>query len=396
MKDMLRLATLAVTCCASVTMAADLDLQVNCLTTSVGPDGTVLFEIEGQVTAATNGLALFGVDVTVTGPSVIDHSADIAITPAVGTITNFFVNPGGLTNPAGFGGTPNGTLDSLLQVGGSQNTINNPGPSPPAPTAWPITENVALNAFTLLGEGSISLLGATAGTYTITLSAEFGNVLTNLNVAPDFWSVAQATIINVGSSCQFSVTVVQPAINTVDSVVDHGAGGLPLAMTNLLPGIEPVEPRLNGITQVVVEFTEVMDPATLIPANVKIEDETLVLHSGNVTAVTVSGGDTIATIDMTVLPDQHCYTIDLAGMTEAGGGGFGVPADGQVQIIAQKGDANRDGAVSSADAASVKQRVGQPVGVVGPQYDINPDGFVTSADFASVKQRLGQTAPVCP
>ncbi len=396
MKDVLRLATLAVMCCVSATMAADLELKVTSLTPSVGPDGTVLFEIEGQVTAATNGLALFGVDVTVTGPSVIDHSADITITPEVTTITNFFVNPGGLTNPAGFGGTPTGANDSLLQVGGSQNTINNPGPSPPAPTAWPITENVALGSFTLLGEGSISLSGATPGAYTITLSAEFGNVLTTENFAPDFWSVAQATIVNAGSSCQFTVSVVVPAIDTVDSYVDHGAGGLPLAMTGLGVGIEPVEPRLSGISQVAVAFLDPMDPATLIPANVSILDENLTDYSGNVTGVTATVGNTVATIDMTALPDQHCYTIDLAGMTEAGGGGWGAPEDGQLQIIALVGDANRDAVVSSADAGSVGQRLGMLVGTSGPQYDINNDGAVSSGDDSSVSQRIGRVAPVCP
>ena len=89
-------------------------------------------------------------------------------------------------------------------------------------------------------------------------------------------------------------------------------------------------------------------------------------------------------------------TLDQASMTRVGGGGFSAPEDGQVQIIALVGEANRDAAISSANAASVKQRLRQTVRATGPQQDINNDGSISSADVGAVKQRLGGTARACP
>ena len=110
MKGLVCLVALAVACCAGVTMAADVSLRVTCVTTEVDPNGTAEFIIEGNVSTGDNqGLALFGVDVTVTGPMAIDHDADITIDASTGGIATYFVNPGGLTNPVGFGGTPTGT-----------------------------------------------------------------------------------------------------------------------------------------------------------------------------------------------------------------------------------------------------------------------------------------------
>ena len=60
------------------------------------------------------------------------------------------------------------------------------------------------------------------------------------------------------------------------------------------------------------------------------------------------------------------------------------------------GDVNRDVGVSSSDAASVKQRLGQAVDAGNFLFDVNADGAISSADAASVKQRLGNVAPSCP
>ena len=62
-----------------------------------------------------------------------------------------------------------------------------------------------------------------------------------------------------------------------------------------------------------------------------------------------------------------------------------------------EGDVNRDGAVGTPDASSIKARLEESATVVGAQYDVNRDCSVSSADKSSVIGRLGNLAPVpCP
>ena len=60
------------------------------------------------------------------------------------------------------------------------------------------------------------------------------------------------------------------------------------------------------------------------------------------------------------------------------------------------GDANDDGGVSSADAGSISQRLGQQTDAANFRHDVNADGAISSADSASATQRLGNVSPVCP
>lgn len=360
MKGIVSLATLAVVCCATATMGADVSLRVTCTTPSPGPNDTVGFIIEGNASTGDNqGLALFGLDVTVTGPTVIDHDLDMTIAAPTGSIATYFVNPGGLTNPAGFGGTPTGPADSLMQVGGAANTINNTSP-PAAPTAWPVPTGMAQGAWTTLAEGSIALSGATDGIHTITLSDAFANVLITLHATPNYWEVAQASIVDGGMSDTFTVSsvVVPPVIDAVASLVTHGGTERPLAMYEL-PFGEPSEPRLAGVEKVEVTFEAALDPATVVFGNVAIRDS-LGNPVGATVAVTPSAGDTVVTIDITsgALANAECYTFDLNGMQSVEGDDFVAPEDGQFQIIALVGDVDRDAVVSTADNSSVKSRLG--------------------------------------
>jgi hypothetical protein len=375
-------------------MAADLDLKVTCLTTDPGPNDTVYFQIEGEVSSSgCEGLALFGVDVTVTGPTVIDHDLDITITAPAGDM-DYFVEPDGLTNPAGFGGTPTAAVDSLMQVGGAQNTIHNTDP-PSAPTAWPIATGVAQGGFITLAEGQIALSGATDGIHTITLSDGFGNVLITEHTTPSYWEVAQASIVDAGMSCTFEVSGLETPIH-IDAVagwVDHGGTERPVAMLGFDP---PVEPRLAGVTKVVVDVDVALDPATVIAGNVSVVGVT---NPGPYTpdTVTLGGADDVVTIEFnTALPNEDCYTFDLTGMESFDGGGFDPPEGSEFQIVALVGDVNRDGQVSTADASSVKARLEHVVTDDNCQYDVNNDGQVSTADKSSVKARFEMAAPACP
>lgn len=394
MKGLACLTAVAVLCCASASMAADLDLKVTCPGGLIDPEEPVYFVIEGEVsTGDCEGLALFGVDVTVTGPSAIDHDLDIVITAPTGDIATYFVSPGGLTNPVGFGGTPTAAFDSLMQVGGAQNTIHNVNP-PEAPTAWPIATGVAQGGFITLAEGSITLPSVDDGTYTITLSDGFGNVLITEHTDPSYWEVAQASIVDAGLSCQFAVGIETPIeILAVAGWVDHGGTERPVEMFGVDP---PVEPRLSGVGKVVVDVDVALDPATVIAGNVSVVG---VNNPGPYTpdTVTLGGADDVVTIEFnTALPDIDCYTFDLTGMESFDGGGFDPPEDSEFQIVALVADVNRDNQVSTADGSSVKGRLEDPVTDENCQYDVNDDGQISTADRSSVKGRLENAAPTCP
>jgi hypothetical protein len=298
-------------------MAADLELQVVILTPEVGTSGLAEFEIQGIVTGAdSQGLALFGVDVTVTatGGYTVDHDLDMTVSAPAGDIANYFVGTAGLNNPAGFGGTPTAAVDSLMQVGGAENTIHNVAP-PAAPSAWPIATGVAQDALITLASGTIQMNSAPDGTVvTVAISDGFANVLDTYNAGQDFWEVAQATVSYNPASADFTVTGVGAVINSVGSCRDHagteycldiGSGGRAAG--------DNIEPRTPGTLQLKVTASAAVDPGSTA-ASVSCWD-----LSGPVTYTPDAGyplvtadGTAVVTVDFSpALPDQTCCEVVL-------------------------------------------------------------------------------------
>jgi hypothetical protein len=106
----------------------------------------------------------------------------------------------GLTNPpgppseiTGYSGTCNGS-GGLLQLGGSQNTINNDGP-----TEYPIGEvvlGVANDGWVTLAEGSIMF--DTGAQIVLTLDSAFANTL-DIGGGPDMYPVSIVDVEIVGA-----------------------------------------------------------------------------------------------------------------------------------------------------------------------------------------------------
>ena len=103
--------------------------------------------------------------------------------------------------------------------------------------------------------------------------------------------------------------------------------------------------------------------------------------------------DTTLTIDLQPgLADLNCCEVRLDGMVSQ----VGLPIGGVYRVETLTGDTNRDGSITSADSASVRQRLGSVVDSSNFVYDVNADGGITSADYGSVTQRLGNVVPNCP
>ncbi|MCP3917098.1 MAG: hypothetical protein GY711_16240 [bacterium] len=146
----------------------------------VVPGATVPYEVIGETTTNEHeGLAGFSFDLVFDG-GPLAQAAD----PTSGPMLAFFA-PDGISNPAGFGGTP--VAGDLVQVGGGQNTIANTFAPKPVGS---VVEGVALpGAGATLVSGTLTAPQA-AGTYRLSVSDLRANVLSSRSSAADpFWFV---------------------------------------------------------------------------------------------------------------------------------------------------------------------------------------------------------------
>jgi len=177
--------------------------------TATGNPESITVKVQGQLTAGTGGLALFGVNLTNTGPQVFDlcNEANFLLTAPVAIQPNFDRN-GGLTNPPGLGDPfitgYSGTCDGaggLWQIGGGQNTIGNTGP-----TAYPIgavVSGVGNSGWTDLATGTIDLDGTETQNIVLTLNTGFANTL-DLPVAGPPYNVTEAATVTIAGGLTIS------------------------------------------------------------------------------------------------------------------------------------------------------------------------------------------------
>ena len=186
-------------------VASDLDLSVesgssNAIT--VAPGATVNYEVLGTLTDDLNeGLAMFCFDLAFSGGALAQADA-----PVSANMLNF-TNPLGISNPAGFGGTP---IDGrLVQVGGAQNTFN-------------------INLFTAFPSGNL-ITGIAATTATETLA-------TGTLTAPDKPGTYVLSVSNVKANA------VRQGEAGIPWAVDQVRGG---ALTNLTITVESLSADID-------------------------------------------------------------------------------------------------------------------------------------------------------
>src|SRR5262245_34003902 len=170
---------------AAAANASDLNLKVqyfNATTATVFPGTVMRYTVDGElVDAQSQGLAMFCLDLSFSGGPLPQ-----ALAPTSAPMNNF-ATPLGVNNPQGFGGKV--TNGVLVQAGGAQNTINNV--LAPLPTGTVIT-GIGLpgNPVRLL-TGSVTAPYA-LGTYTLTPSNLFANVIRLGSTGTPFWKVDPA------------------------------------------------------------------------------------------------------------------------------------------------------------------------------------------------------------
>ena len=188
----------------SVESAGSNHIQVN-------PGTTVNYSVVGELSDLSNeGLAGFTFNLSFTGGSLAQATA-----PTSGDMLHF-KSPMGLSNPAGFGGTPTG--GTLIQIGGAQNTFNN--------TFTTNLSGAVQTGVAWFGQPAVLVTGklkvpVLPGSYTLSLAGLKANVIRQGETGANFWAVDAAgsgTIDNL-------VIDVLPVFSGNHSQISLSAGG---------------------------------------------------------------------------------------------------------------------------------------------------------------------------
>lgn len=179
-----------------------------------------------------------------------------------------------------------------------------------------------------------------------------------------------------------------PSIEALRSCLTHGAAG---EFCLNLDADNSIEPRQLGVTKIELELSEDLAPATVTAAAVEVNCAQAGTYSGHITA-SPDGARGLIVAFAPALPDQDCCTIAMPGITTARGAS--VTARAKVRTL--RGDVDRNGLASMADASQIKPKYGKPTGAANFIFDFNASGRVGYDDFAAVIPTFGDTAPACP
>ena len=327
------------------------------------------YYIEATITGgdASEGLALWGADVQMTGGVPSPMSCP-------GAMSSFETNAG-LNNPAGYGGTFD-TVDTLLQVGGAQNTINNPGPTPPYPVGAVVT---GIGASTI----TVATGACVGGTDVMDLTNCFANAIIGGETGP-VYAVSAADVTCLGTAVLCFDGGAEPTLVAASSVADHGDAtdawvelAMEIDLTNGL--IEPrVIDRLGEKLFLRLEFDMDVDAADVSVTGIS-----------NLDVPAQGATNAIVEIPFLADPGRGSYTLDvnIAGKGLAG----------SFPYCTSIGDVNCDGGVTTSDLGIVKSALNFGKNVTtaaNPRADVNRDNNVTTSDLGIISSPLNFGVPV--
>jgi hypothetical protein len=182
------------------------------------------------------------------------------------------------------------------------------------------------------------------------------------------------------------------------SVRTHGLAGPlaivlnPAASGNGLAG-PTTESRQGGVQTIEVDFNS---PPTVGSGAVSVTGQTTVggvLQGPVPYTPTTVGMISATTLQITfapgLLPDQTCYSIDIAPA-----GVPGLAGDHDVSVRSLVGDTTSSGLVNLSDAVAAKARIGAVVGN-NAQFDVDLSGAIALQDALAAKSSIGRMA-ICP
>lgn len=187
-----------------------------------------------------------------------------------------------------------------------------------------------------------------------------------------------------------------------ESVAEHARGvgevGLVIAASD-----DSTEPRLFGLSKIVVSFDNAIDPTSALPGNVSVDGcdvtDTAIDLSGTTIDVLTQASDTELVIEFDpALPDYARYLIALPGIL--GGDGAALLGDADRVVYALVGDANGDRRVAANDVGGARSLVGtDPIdptdpasGIFQVRSDANKDGRIAANDVGGIRSMVGNDA----
>jgi hypothetical protein len=199
--------------------------------------------------------------------------------------------------------------------------------------------------------------------------------------APDFatWDKVSVTVGSVWTSAPLYVyDGSAPVLLSAASRKVHGDRGpvdLPLP---LYGGAAAVEPRRGGPTTIVFTFDR-----DVYSAGGPIGPNNFAISNAEFRAARLDGR--VLSVDLGAIADQTEVTVFVEGIVDAGGvelAGFG-----GVEVRALYGDANREGAVTPADALAVRRQLLRPPRAQDLLLDLDLSGSVSAADWLVARRR---------
>ncbi|MBN2582107.1 MAG: chitobiase/beta-hexosaminidase C-terminal domain-containing protein [Planctomycetes bacterium] len=153
-----------------------------------------------------------------------------------------------------------------------------------------------------------------------------------------------------------------------------------------------VEPRIEGLRTLRIEFNKAVDPGTVTSAAIAVTGETSGDLSNHVNAVTTSAVNVVEVAFDPPLPDGEWVTVAVTSALHDTGG---VPYEGDLDIRlgTLAGDVDGSGAVTAADMLTLRSKAGETLSGSTVRYDVDGSGEVSTGDMRAARGRLGGQLP---
>jgi len=200
-------------------------------------------------------------------------------------------------------------------------------------------------------------------------------------------------LLDFGGTGQYTLTfdadVTPPVVTGWASIAAYGdAGRYPIPIPT---GALFTEPRVGGPETIRILFSEVIDSASFIPANLHLRG----LASGGAVdehipaSVVLTGGGMVGEITFTEpLPDLVGYCLELERVRDLAGNALS--GDASIEFITVVGDVRNDGRVWFEDITTLLNLIGtspiDPGDIDHLRADLNRDNAIDSADLAILEQ----------
>ena len=400
MKGILQMAFCAVLATSTAVWAGDVALRlVDESGSSYGfyVPGTLTLEVRAIVTptASAGGLALFGFDFE--APPEVPLASNQFTT----TLTSFVKNEG-LTNPGGFGGTLSG--NTLLQIGGGQNSIGYTGTAPSYPTGLVVT-GIGLVEVTI---AKIVLdTSAAYGELEFEISNAFANLIDPASQpsAPPY-TVSAANML--AGSPRYTAFTGPPPLYMNDDVKSwkvHGSvcGKLARAIPLTPQTLAPIETRAGSVTELTFSFTQPLEPGTFPQTAITICGHVNTPPPPATVSLDASMTEATLTWAANAIPNgfqqasQHDhYTVVVADTVMSENGAF-LEGDRDFDFVASFGNVRADNlgnwrAVNSLDRTLLAQNyTDSPTAEQAVTFDIRIDGGNACRINSLDRTQLGQS-----